>query len=154
MNWYKKAQINNIRYTKLLGPTEDDFYYIKAIDADIEKVVGVIEISKWKENWVAEFIKVLPEYRRKGVGSALMNVATESVGGKLITDYMNATVDDGMPLLDSLKEKGLAQNFSPEQDYLQIKPNNKKYKKIENKLNYQVNEDILPYYPERLNELV
>lgn len=153
-NWYKKAQREDIRYSKLLGPAEDNFYYVKAIDTNVEKVIGVIEIYKWGEYWVAEFIKVLPEYRRKGVGAALMSLASEYVGGNLITDYMNATVDDGMPLLDSLKEKGFAIDFEPEKDYLKIQPNNKKYRKIENKPKYQVGEDILPYYPERLNELV
>ena len=154
MNWYKKAQSNNIGFTKLLGPAEDDFYYIKAIDTDLDKVVGVLELNKEGEHWIADFIKVLPEYRRQGIANSLLSLASEYVGDNLITDYRNATLDSGTSLLDSMKERGLAEDFSKTKDYLKIRPNNKKYNKIKNKPNYKVDEDILPYYPERLNELV
>ena len=109
-NWYKKAQFDNIKFTQLLGPSEEDLYYIKAVDTSKNKVVGILELSPDREGiWVAHYIRVLPEYQRQGIGTSLLQIGAKSVEGKLTFDKENATLDSGLPLLENLEEKGLAE---------------------------------------------
>jgi GNAT superfamily N-acetyltransferase len=110
MNWYKLAQKANMGFTKLLGPSEEGLYYIKAIDRDSDKVVGMLELETYNNEWYIGQITVLPEYRRQGIATNLIHVASEQLGKNIHYREDNATLDSGIHLIDSLRNRGMTRD--------------------------------------------
>jgi GNAT superfamily N-acetyltransferase len=146
MGWYKKANVENIGFTNVLGPTEDGIWLVKAVDVEKSKVIGILEIERLPDpynRWEAVNVRVLPEYQRQGVATFLLQVAYRYFGENLYFDRKGATLDSGIQLIHGLEEKGLVEGdyytFKNDKTPINMIPNNKK--------KYQVGEDLNPYDP-------
>lgn len=111
-----------IRYNATEGNLDDR--YILAVDIDCNKIVGMTGLSENKHyisRWEADYTCVLPEYRKKGIGSLLVKALIKEAKSQNITKlYWSAWVKgNGVSEVESLLRKyGFVKILNPRISYM------------------------------------